>query len=141
MTMVTFTIVALLASLKSQGSGSNFAGALSARTKAWELISRHVYGESPRGRSIWREHIIASPPGPPFRFSLFLSTFALLSEGGRNVVVWMDTPTVGQKDYQRIDRGWLANPIPTIRHEVHELLPCGECNEQISLENSIRSPS
>lgn len=49
---------------------------LSARTKAWELISRRVYAESPRGRSIWRDRIIASPPGPPcspFPLSLSLS--------------------------------------------------------------------
>lgn len=60
---------------------------LSARTKAWELISRRVYAESPRGRSIWRDRIIASPPGPPCSpFSLSLSLCPLLlSEGGRNV--------------------------------------------------------
>ena len=94
---------------------------LSARTKAWELISRRVYGESPRGRSIWRDRIIASPPGPPCllsfspRFSA-LSLFLLVPVRRGPKCCWLDGQTNGRTKRLAANRQGLAgrNPLSTL---------------------------
>lgn len=61
--------------------------------------------EPPRGRSIWRDHIIAFQRRTTWPSLLPLS-FACICVGSKHVQ--MDKPTVRQKDYERIDRGWPA---------------------------------
>lgn len=77
---------------------------VSVRTKAWELISRRVYMvEPPRGRSIWRDHIIASAA---HHLALpFTSVFRLYL---RRVETCLDGQTNGQTKRLQANRQGLA---------------------------------
>lgn len=94
---------------------------LSARTKAWELISRRVYAESPRGRSIWRDRIIASPPGPPCSpFSLSLSVRSYCPKGAEMLPARWTNQRSGEKTSGESTQGLPAATLPLSPDRAHD---------------------